>query len=247
MKILFTICARSGSKGVKSKNTRLFLGKPLIEHTLYFSMNTVKYYFSKYYIDVVVSSNSKDVAEIVNKYNGVYFIKRPSYMSTDTYPKVPVIRHAAREMELIKNLRYDLVIDLDVTAPLRKIYQVEQLIQQAKTKLHKVVMSAVISRRNPYFNIVELSSNNAVRSKESDFLYRQAAPVTYDLTPSYYCFDREALMDEIDKSVFEVDCGIFQLSDYYVIDIDTEDDFETLEVLVKHKFAKEFLDVFDNL
>ena len=33
-KILVIICARSGSKGVKKKNIRSLLGKPLIAHTL---------------------------------------------------------------------------------------------------------------------------------------------------------------------------------------------------------------------
>ena len=34
MKILCTICARGGSKGVKNKNIKKFLGKPLICHTI---------------------------------------------------------------------------------------------------------------------------------------------------------------------------------------------------------------------
>ena len=34
MNILFTICARAGSKGVKSKNARDFLGYPLVYYTL---------------------------------------------------------------------------------------------------------------------------------------------------------------------------------------------------------------------
>ena len=34
MKILCTICARGGSKGVKNKNLKNLLGKPLIYHTI---------------------------------------------------------------------------------------------------------------------------------------------------------------------------------------------------------------------
>ena len=34
MKILCTICARGGSKGVKNKNIKNFKGKPLIYHTI---------------------------------------------------------------------------------------------------------------------------------------------------------------------------------------------------------------------
>ena len=34
MNLLVTLCARAGSKGVKSKNSRLFLGSPLVYYTL---------------------------------------------------------------------------------------------------------------------------------------------------------------------------------------------------------------------
>ena len=34
MKKICTICARSGSKGLKNKNIRELLGKPLIAHTI---------------------------------------------------------------------------------------------------------------------------------------------------------------------------------------------------------------------
>ena len=34
MDILITICGRAGSKGVGNKNFRLFLGKPMIYHTI---------------------------------------------------------------------------------------------------------------------------------------------------------------------------------------------------------------------
>ena len=34
MNILFTVCGRAGSKGVKNKNLKMFLGKPLVCHTL---------------------------------------------------------------------------------------------------------------------------------------------------------------------------------------------------------------------
>lgn len=244
MNILFTICARGGSKGLKSKNIKPFLGKALIEHTIHFSTNAMRHYSKHYKIDTVVSSDSNEIREIVSRNENLVYINRPSEMSTDTYPKVPVIRHATEYMEKINDIKYDLIIDLDVTAPLRKLNEIEQIVHQIKTSQHRVVMSAVPSRRNPYFNIVEISSNNAVKSKDSDYLYRQAAPQTYDLTPSYYCFERTALMNIIDKSVFEVECGIFILPDYYVIDIDSEEDFDTLEVLVKNKYMKDFLDIF---
>ena len=51
MNILFTICARSGSKGVKNKNIREFNGLPLVTYTLaaykIFLENNLKNHFIK--------------------------------------------------------------------------------------------------------------------------------------------------------------------------------------------------------
>ena len=240
MNILLTICARAGSKGVQSKNTKILLGRQLIEYTLDFALASKKYFSHKYNLDIVVSSDSQQIKKIVNDLVDINFLLRSSEMSGDTYPKVPVIQQATKHMEFINNTQYDFVIDLDVTAPLRKVSEMEQIILQAESNIHQVIITAVPSRRNPYFNIVEIINNNAVRSKSSNFVYRQAAPLTYDLTPSFFCFNRNTLVNSILSSVFEVNCGIFEVPDYYVIDIDSEEDFETLEILIKYKYYKWF-------
>lgn len=247
MNILLTICARAGSKGLKSKNTKILLGRQLIDYTLNFALDSKRYFFNKYKLDIVVSSDSQQIQETVRGLKGIHFLMRDAEMSGDTYPKVPVIKQATIYMEHINNIQYDFVVDLDVTAPLRKISELEQIIIQAEKNVHQVIITAVTSRRNPYFNIVEIVNNNAVKSKDSDFVYRQAAPLTYDLTPSFFCFNRNALVHSLKKSAFEVNCGIFEVPEYYVIDIDSEEDFDTLEILIKHKFAKWFPEMFKNL
>ena len=51
-KILFTICMRSGSKGIKNKHFKLLDKKPLFYHTLEYVKNIKKNF-------VAVSSDSK--------------------------------------------------------------------------------------------------------------------------------------------------------------------------------------------
>ena len=60
-KILCTICARKGSKGLKNKNLLKLLGKPLIYHTL----DQAKKIRS--FTKIVVSSNSKKILDISKK------------------------------------------------------------------------------------------------------------------------------------------------------------------------------------
>ena len=87
MKILCTICARGGSKGVKNKNIKKFLGKPLICHTISQAKKVKK--FSK----IVCSSDSKKILDIAKKNKVDYLILRPKFLSNDRVSKVKAIRH----------------------------------------------------------------------------------------------------------------------------------------------------------
>ena len=44
LKILFTICGRAGSKGIKNKNLRFFCGKPLA----YFTVSVIDLYLRQH-------------------------------------------------------------------------------------------------------------------------------------------------------------------------------------------------------
>ena len=80
-------------------------------------------------------------------------------------------------MEKNKNKKYDYVIDLDITSPLRKVSDIENIFNKEIETQSDVVFSVVLSRRNPYFNMVEKTKDNKiVFSKPSSFVRRQDAP-----------------------------------------------------------------------
>ena len=60
MKILCTICARSGSKNLKNKNFKKLNNKLLIEHTIEQAIN------SKLYSKIVLSSDDKKIYKKIN-------------------------------------------------------------------------------------------------------------------------------------------------------------------------------------
>ena len=69
MKILCTICARGGSKGLKNKNIRKIKNK----HLIYYTLNqAIK---SKIFNEIVVSSDSKIYLHIAKKYGAAEVIK----------------------------------------------------------------------------------------------------------------------------------------------------------------------------
>ena len=92
-KILAVIGARGGSKGVKNKNIRPLLGKPLIAWTIEQANQ------SMLFDRIVITSDSEEIMKIGADYGAEVFFKRPAELATDTAPKIPAIRHALIETE----------------------------------------------------------------------------------------------------------------------------------------------------
>ena len=85
MKILCTVCMRSGSKGVKNKNLKIINKKPLMYYTI---SQAIK---SKIFDNIVVSTNSKKILKKAKSYGADGWFLRPKKLSSDYSPKVPAI------------------------------------------------------------------------------------------------------------------------------------------------------------
>ena len=62
------------------------------------------------------------------------------------------------------NCKFSTIIDLDVISPLRKISDIEKALKLFYKKACNLV-SASISEKNPYFNIVKFDKKSSLRSK----------------------------------------------------------------------------------
>ena len=148
-------------------------------------------------------------------------------------------------MEKNENKKYDYVIDLDITSPLRKVSDIENIFNKEIETQSDVVFSVVPSRRNPYFNMVEKTKDNKiVFSKPSSFVRRQDAPEVYDMNASIYCYKRDTLADST-KVPFKEKIDVVVMKDTYVLDIDHEEDFSIMECLVKSYYKDEFKEIFN--
>ncbi|HVI42365.1 MAG TPA: acylneuraminate cytidylyltransferase family protein [Anaerovoracaceae bacterium] len=244
MNILITICGRAGSKGLRNKNIREFLGKPLIHYTI-----VAAYLFrgrrSGDLVDICVNSDSDELLSIAGKYD-VIGIERPEELAQDASPKVPAIRYSLEYMEERLSRQYDFVIDLDITSPLRKTTDIENALAKALENGNAdVVFSVVPSRRNPYFNMVEKKDGKTQKIIDLYFPSRQQAPEVYDMNASVYCYRRNSLLDKLKRSPLEGVFDIILMKDTAVLDIDSEEDFELMELLAGQFFKDEFQELFD--
>ncbi|WP_419767370.1 cytidylyltransferase domain-containing protein [Arcobacter sp.] len=230
--VLCTICARGGSKGVKNKNIKELNGKPLIAYTIEQAKA------SGLFEHIVISTDSDDIANVAKQYGAEVFFKRSHEMASDTAGKLDVIKDAFKRSEEYYNTEFDYLIDLDATAPLRSIDDITDSFNQFKENDNDNLITAMPSRRSPYFNLVEQDKNGKVYlSKKLDnaVVRRQDAPKSYDMNASIYIWKREVILNE--SSLFLDNTGLYVMPEIRSIDIDTELDYKFVEFLMKEKNA----------
>lgn len=230
--ILCTICARGGSKGVKNKNIKELNSKPLIAYTIEQAKN------SGLFEHIVVSTDSDNIAKVAKQYGAEVFFKRSPEMASDTAGKLDVIKDAFERSEKYYNRTFDYLIDLDATAPLRSVEDIINSFNQFKENNNDNLITAMPSRRSPYFNLVEQDKNGKVYlSKKLDDVVarRQDAPKSYDMNASIYIWKRDVILDE--SSIFLEKTGLYVMPEERSIDIDNELDFKFVEFLMGKKNA----------
>ena len=229
-KVLCTICARGGSKGVKNKNIRLLCGKPLIAHTIEQAKK------SELFENIVVSTDSDCIAHEAVKCGAEVFFKRSSELASDHSGKIEVIRDAFIRSEEYYNRQFDILIDLDATSPLRSVDDIILSYAQFVNKNNSNLITAMPSRRNPYFNMIEVDSNGGVGLSKCDgssIVCRQDAPKCYDMNASIYIWKREVILSE--DRLFHDNTGLYVMPEERSIDIDSELDFKFVEFIMKSK------------
>lgn len=232
-KVLCTICARGGSKGVKNKNIRNLVGKPMIAHTI---MQAQK---SDLFDHIVISTDSDTIADVATQYGAEVFFKRSAEMASDTAGKLDVIKDAFLRSEVHYEKKFDYLIDLDATAPLRDTEDIINAFKQFIEDDNDNLITAMPSRRSPYFNLVEVDNRGKVslsKTLNDTVTRRQDAPKSYDMNASIYIWKRDVLLNE--SSIFLEKTGLYIMPEERSIDVDCELDFKIVELLMEEKNAK---------
>ncbi len=106
------ILSRKNSKGLKNKNIKMFLNKPLIQHTIDYAKKV------KAITDIIISTDDPKVVEIAKKNKCIIIFPRPKQLSNDNANSVSALYHAAKHM-IKNNYDFDIFAYLQVTEPLR--------------------------------------------------------------------------------------------------------------------------------
>jgi CMP-N,N'-diacetyllegionaminic acid synthase len=230
MKILCSICARGGSKGVKNKNIRNIMDKPLIAHTILQARK------SGVVDKIAVSSDSDEILKIAKEFGADICIKRPDDLASDSAAKVPAIRHCAMEAEKQLHETFDIFVDLDCTSPLREPDDIKKSIQLLIDKKCSNVITGALAHRSPYFNLVEINpEGHAQLAKKLDkpIVRRQDAPRCFDMNASIYVWNRKTLLNS--DSIFQPDTHLYEMPPERSLDIDSELDFDIVNFIAQKR------------
>lgn len=225
-----TICARGGSKGIKSKNTKLIKGFPLISYTIKQALATNLFEI------VAVSSDSDEILEKAKEAGAHLLVKRPDELASDTSAKLPAIKHALIQVELHLGKKADVLVDLDCTSPLRNVDDIINSIKMLEETKAPNVITGSTARRSPYFNLVEMQHDGSVslaKKFATEIVRRQDAPQCFDMNASIYVWSRDGLFSS--DSTLREGTKIYVMPEERSLDIDSELDFQIVEFLMNQR------------
>lgn len=234
-KILITICARGGSKGIPQKNIRLLGGQPLIQYTYNHANAFAKWLKENYNITSVValSTDDEEIQNTCKTFGFTTTYTRPEYLASDTAGKLDAIKDILVFTEEKEHMNFDYILDLDVSAPMRTKEDLRKgFVQFFEDDSIENTYSVSPAHKNPYFNMVEENKDGYFElSKQGNaVLSRQKAPAVYEMNASFYFYRRPFFS--------KPKLHLFDKSKVYVMkhlsfDLDHIDDFDYLEYLLK--------------
>ena len=121
MNILITICARGGSKGIPGKNIKLLNDIPLIAYTI----KIAKQFAINKNCTIALSTDDLAIKKVASNYGLISDYKRPKKLAKDTTGKVETIEDVLFYYEKKCKSKFDYILDLDVTSPLRTLEDLE--------------------------------------------------------------------------------------------------------------------------
>jgi CMP-N,N'-diacetyllegionaminic acid synthase len=233
MHILITICARGGSKGIPGKNIRPLHGRPLIAYSI---ATAQQFQQAMGEVTIALSTDDAAILRAAADHGLVTDYLRPDDLAGDTVGKIDTLAHLLAYEEARLGRRFDYLLDLDVTSPLRNLADLQAAMAVIEASPEAVNLFSVSpANRSPYFNMVERKENGfyaQVKQPDGAVFTRQSAPQVYDLNASFY-FYRRSFFDLGYRGAITDRSLIYEVP-HTCFDLDHPLDFDILELLLAH-------------
>ena len=233
--IIAGIFARGGSKGVPNKNLRIVAGKSLLQRAVEHALSI------KNVTDVYCSTDSSQIADEALRHGALVPWLRPSELAQDTSKEWDSWCHLVKWLNT-KEIYPTYLVTVPTVSPLRSLEDLNACVDLALSSKADVVMAVSEANRNPWFNIVTINQETKqvrlVNEPKTKIYNRQAAPVVYDVSTVTFVIKCEFLLKS--SSIYDGETRALVLPRSHCIDIDTEDDIEYADYLLKKRENLQF-------
>ncbi|MDA9560653.1 acylneuraminate cytidylyltransferase family protein [Schleiferiaceae bacterium] len=225
--------ARSGSKSIQHKNIKLLNGIPLLSYRITSALKTT---FSH---DLWISTDSKEYAEIANKFGAETPFIRPEELSLDDSSSSDVILHAMAHANKIGKV-YDYVGMLEPTSPFITSDQLDSALASLDENKKALAVVAVVESR-PHKIFIQENSEFLVELAENfkglKNLGRQA--FKKEITPSggFYISRWEAFLEN--ESFYTSRTLSYEVDEISGLEIDEPRDWDFAEFIIQNKGINE--------
>ena len=226
-KVLALIPARGGSKGLPGKNIRILCGKPMIAWTI------EKAFKSAFLDEIVVSTDSPEIAEIARSYGAAAPFLRPAELANDTASTLDAVIHALDHLRK-EGKTFDWLVMLEPTSPLREDDDIDNMLKSLLT--HQDEWDAIVSvgEVHEHPSIVKRIENGRVMP------FCPTVPLTFrrqDNEEAFfpygvaYISKISSLMAE--RTFYPERCGSYRIKRYQSYEVDDLHDFTCIQSIMR--------------
>jgi CMP-N,N'-diacetyllegionaminic acid synthase len=231
--ILAITLARGGSKSVPRKNIKQINGKPLIAYTIEEALK------SSYIDDYIVSTDDQEIKIVAEKYKANVPFLRPSELSEDQSSSSSALIHAVNFMEEHNSCKYDFIIELMCTNPLKNRFDIDSIIEKAySTNAESVIAVHKLDDHHPA-RIKKIENDKIIDfcvPEPNEARRQDLTPLAYIRSGSIYCMRRDFLMDKGMRYGGE-DSRPYILPDERAVNIDTLNDFRLADLIIEKRVS----------
>ena len=230
MNIVIIIPARGGSKGLKNKNIKALLGKPLLCYTIDAARE------SKLADRIIISTEDKNISKVSREY-GIEVVNRPIEYSTDDAPIELALRHVIKYLEQNENYFADVVVLLQANVPIRKKGQIDNAIRKLiDTKADSVVTVVEVAQRPEFMKKIVKDDKIIHLTKTKKITRQEYKDKLYILDGAVLAIKKDVIIKTENLTGAHVYLGedircIIQ-KPKYAIEIDEQFDFDVAEALL---------------
>ncbi|RDX35495.1 acylneuraminate cytidylyltransferase family protein [Arcobacter sp. HD9-500m-PIT-SAG03] len=220
-RILAIIPARGGSKRLPGKNILELAGKAMISWTIEAALN------SKYIGTTIITSDNDKVLSIGKEYKTMT-IRRPKELSGDDSSSIDAVIHALKQV----SEKYDYVVLLQPTSPLRTSRHIDEAIMLLNEKNADAIISVSEMNHSPLWSNQLDDSLSMENFLDEEILNKRSQELStfYRLNGAIYICNIKKLLKEktffIQKNIYA-----YKMDKESSVDIDDDMDFKLAELL----------------